>query len=688
MQRLIFISTILLCAGSIFSQPIRENSFQQKVEAAQEAESVGNYAGALDWYDQAYDEIRRGSRGNPLVTKFAIKIADLNYEIRNFKKAESYYKRVLKNDDENERIDVRLMYGKTLKQMAKYDIALEELNKVISLSANEEVIKEAEFEAAGIELLRGIEPNIETYAKVLDTEINSPSAEFSPREHPDGTLYFASFDTKSAIELEDAEDFHAKIYSITKNDDGEYNKKEVLSQMVNRKEFHNTHLGFSKDGRTMYFTRVQTTGTELTESNIMVSYLKDSGWSAANMCPTINGDWYSKHPAVGQLFGQDVLFFVSDMDGGLGGFDIYYANILADGKFSAPVNLGPKINTPKDDITPFYYDGTLYFSTDGRPTIGGMDIFYTIWNGVEWTDAENIGLVYNSANDDFYMSIASDGNRGYFMSNRPTDKKRKLISETCCDDIFEWNIRQIVIDLIAIVVTEEDEPLNGATIKLENLTDPINYPTDIKYNSLGNEFQFLLDADFKYKATVTSDGYESDTIEFNTAGILDNYTVRRKIALKAIPSEAITETVTINQAIRLNNIYYDFDDDKILPDAEKDLNLLLDIMNQYEDMVIELSSHTDSRGITRYNEDLSQRRANSAKRWLVENGISEERIKPVGYGESQLLNKCKNGVRCSEEEHQLNRRTEFKILSGPETIEITREVAKPVDNDDEEDPDN
>ncbi|MBT8190772.1 MAG: OmpA family protein [Saprospiraceae bacterium] len=680
MQRITILIFVLAISLGLQAQPIRDNTFDQKIEAAQLAESQDNFAGALDWYEKAYDEIRKGSRGNPLTKKFALKIAELNYKLRDYKKASSNYKRVLKNDDEFEYINERLIYAKSLKQEAKYDLALEVFNEFISLSEDEELIKEAEFEMEGIELIRVLDPNIETAVRALDKEVNSPSAEFSPRENADGTLYFASFDRKDEIEVDsEDDDFHARIFMASRNDKGGFEKKSELDQLVNRKGFHNTHLAFTRDGRTMYFTRVQTTGTEITASQILVSYNKDTGWSAANLAPTINGEWNAKHPAMGQLFGKDVMFFVSDMDGGLGGMDIYYSTLLGDGQFSAPVNLGPMINTDKDDITPFYYDGTLYFSTNGRPTIGGYDIFYSIWDGSEWSDAENIGMGYNSANDDMFMSLAADGSRGYFVSNRPSDKKKKLRSATCCDDIFQFNIREIVIDLLAIVVSEEEEPLNGSTIELENLSDPVNYPTDTKYNALGNEFQFLLDSDYKYKAIITNDGYYPDTIEFNTAGILDNYTVRKKVVLKKIPTTRIvTEIVTINEPIRLNNIYYEFDDDKILPAAEQDLNLLLELMDEYPDMVIELSSHTDSRGLTRYNEDLSQRRAESARNWLIENGVEEDRIEPVGYGESKILNKCTNGVRCSEEEHQLNRRTEFKIIAGPESIEIRREVQKTV----------
>ena len=152
--------------------------------------------------------------------------------------------------------------------------------------------------------------------------------------------------------------------------------------------------------------------------------------------------------------------------------------------------------------------------------------------------------------------------------------------------------------------------------------------------------------------------------------------------LRVQPPESDIEIVTINEPIRLNNIYYDFDDDKILPDAEKDLMTLKGLLDKYPDMVIELSSHTDSRGDDTYNEKLSQRRANSAKKWLLAKGVNSARIVPKGYGEEKILNQCTNGEECTEEEHRFNRRTEFKIIAGPTTIEIKKEVmnkkAKPA----------
>jgi peptidoglycan-associated lipoprotein len=161
--------------------------------------------------------------------------------------------------------------------------------------------------------------------------------------------------------------------------------------------------------------------------------------------------------------------------------------------------------------------------------------------------------------------------------------------------------------------------------------------------------------------------------DFNTVGLIANHTIRRTVKLaKKIDDNSGMETVTINEPIRLNNIYYDFDDDKILLDAEKDLTFLLNLMKQYPDMVIELSSHTDAQGNDAYNERLSQRRAQSAKNWLVAKGIKDKRIEAVGYGEANILNHCINGIDCTDAEHRLNRRTEFKIIAGPTTIEVKK----------------
>ncbi|NBC24407.1 MAG: OmpA family protein, partial [Bacteroidetes bacterium] len=264
--------------------------------------------------------------------------------------------------------------------------------------------------------------------------------------------------------------------------------------------------------------------------------------------------------------------------------------------------------------------------------------------------------------------------KGYLVSNRSNDEIRSLRGEHCCDNIYTVGIKDIEIDVLVSTFADK-EPLKGAVIEVAE----INQAGEIlNSNSASSEktntFKFRLQADKRYRVYTYKNGFVKDSTEINTIGMNKSYTFKKQFSLE--PAEPETEIVTINQPIRMNNIYYDYDDDKILPDAERDLQNLFDLMQEYPEMVIELSSHTDARGNDNYNIDLSQRRANNAKRWLVRKGIDSDRIVAKGYGESQILNECKNNVECTEEQHRKNRRTEFKIIEGPESIEIKKEVIK------------
>ena len=669
------LSILLLFVASSFNsfaQPLRAQTYEQMLEIAQESAESGDYYNAREWFEKAYDE----SRDKGLVPY----IAKLSYMLRDLEKAEKSYKKLWSSRSNNDRfIDERHMYATVLKENGKYEESITNFKQFLTESDNEELKKDAQFQLDGIMGLNSMEQNLDIAVRFAGKEINSASGENAPHEYRDGSLYYSSFNRKQTIEVGGEEDdYHAKIYMSAKTDEG-YADPEALGEHINRREFHNSNLSFSKDGRAMYFTRSQLTGSEVTLSKIFVSYRKDEEWSPAVEVEGVNGEYLAQNPCVGELFGNDVLFFVSDMEGGHGGRDIYYATANGDGSFKTPTNLGLGINTSGDDITPFYTDGNLYYSTNGIPTIGGYDIFKSTWNGSDWSTPANLGFNYNTSYDDIYYSLNSNGKGGYVVSNRPDEAKKKLKSKTCCDDIYAFNIREVIIDLLAIITDENKEPLNGASLKLKNLTQAIS--PDNKSLPENNEFQFMLDSDNNYQLVIEKAGYYPDSIKFNTAGIIDDFTVKRTISLKPLPveeaeSEDEYETVTINQSIRLNNIYYDFDDDKILPDAEQDLAVLYDLLLKYPDMVIELSSHTDSQGVGRYNEQLSQRRAESARNWLLNKGIAESRIKPVGYGESQILNRCVNGVRCGDDEHRINRRTEFKIIAGPKTIEIKKTITK------------
>lgn len=678
MLKRIYISIFLLGFATLaIAQPTRVTAYETKIEVAEEAADNNDYAGAIEWFEQAYDESRDKN--------LKVVIGDLYMRLRDYKRAQRNYERALRRDDEGAFEFVRIDLARAMKYQGNYRDALAEFRTVATTTENDTSRMVAEFEIKGIEAMETFPQNIETVVGFAGKEINSGSGENSPVMTNDGTFYYSSFKRNKVVTFDGSEeDYEAKIYESKINDEGKFEKPSELSTVINRPGFNTSGNSISADGRTMYFTRSILDVNEIKVASIFKSVKGAEGWQGATALESVNsGNWLSLHPYEGELFGEKVLYFVSNMDGGYGGYDIYYSKITGD-TYGPPVNLGPKINTDKDEMTPFYTGGTLYYSTNGLPGFGGLDIHFTTWDGSAWSDPANMGYNYNSAQDDFYYRMTSDGTSGYLVSNRPSKSKRKLKgSETCCDDIYAFSIKELVIDLLATVVDENDQPLNEATVELINTDLTSDADAESKTNVSTNEFNFLLSPDNNYRLVVSRSGYYSDTLTtFNTIGILDDYTVKKSIKLNPKPVEPEKpeidgeETVVVDayEPIRLNNIYYDFDDDKILDDAEDDLMYLKELMDQYPDMVIELSSHTDSQGPGRYNKALSQRRADSAAKWLIKKGIKSSRIKPVGYGETQILNGCDNGKKCSDSEHRINRRTEFKVLSGPQFITIKKRV--------------
>lgn len=663
------ISIFIFCIISIgvIAQPLREERYEDMVEAADEAYENGNYYFAAEYYEKAYKE----SRDKDL----AIKAAKSHNMMRDYNRAERWFSRVLERDDIGLYNDYKYDYGMILKANGNYNESYKILNEFIAESSDEEKRKTAMLAIMGIEKSSEFNENLDAIIRIIGRKVNSNASESGPIPFGED-LYYSSLDRKDIyIEGEDSEgELYFKIYKSTLTDKG-YDKGSALSEEINREGYHTSSPSISPDGSRMYFVRTLIDENEIIEQKIYFSKRKGNNWGAPDEVEGVNGDYFVTHPAIGELYGKTVLFFTAELDGGSGGKDIYYAESKGGDVFGSPINLGPKINSPYDEQTPYYVDGTLYFSSDGRPSMGGFDIYKTVWEGSGWSSVENMGQGYNSTYDDFFYSINEKGNQGFLVSNRPAEGKRSLLSKTCCDDIFSINIREMVIQLITNV-EDENGPLEGAEVTLVDLSrgDDKQAP-EVKTGVNSNIFSFSLDEEKAYKVVVKRDGYYPDSLEINTVGLIDDKTFNRTVILKPVPEpEPEVRIVTINEPIRLSKIYFDFDDDKILPDAEKDLSVLLGLLEQYPDMVIELSSHTDAQGVSSYNKKLSQRRANSTKNWLVERGIDPERIQAVGYGEEQILNRCENGVKCSDEEHRFNRRSEFKIIAGPTSIEIKKEV--------------
>ncbi len=689
----VILFSLIAFIPAAFSQPVGRVTPKVMLEIADEEFEKKNYYTALEWYEKYTDEVEEPE------LEVSYKIAQVQYILRDFRQAERDYKRVIRKierlQQRKERKpsieipnypDIRFTYARILKMNEKYDEAIEQFQRYITEEAEEPtMVRLAKSEITGAEMgqasmdIPGLEVN------ALENEINSPFTEYSPYISGDGqSLYYSSFSRDDIVVLDGKEgSYHSKVYMAKKADEG-WAAGSALSDKINRENYHSGNATFSEDGNTMYFTRSLLEGNSLNKSIIYYSQRGSDGWMGARALEGQDTSYINRHPMPGELYGKEVLFFVSDRPGGFGGLDIYYAPFIEEGELGEAVNLGKVINTLGDEATPFYIDGTLFFSSTGHAGLGGYDIFETTWDGSKWSEPLNLGKGLNSSVDDLYYTADEKGLNGFLVSNRPS--KNSLKSKTCCDDIYEFTRPEIIAGLLADVVDNNGKPLRGANLSLLELTNDEKELLKEKTNPNGNTFEFGLELEKAFMVYATKEGYFPDSFTVNTVGLIESANYEHTFNLLPIPvpePEYDTVTVTINEPIRLSKIYYDFDDDKILAEAEEDLADLLNLLNEYPEMVIELSSHTDSRGRNSYNQQLSQRRANSAKNWLVDKGIDTERIKAVGYGESQILNQCTDGVECTDEEHRFNRRTEFKILEGPTTITIKQTKIEKIGEEEE-----
>lgn len=336
------------------------------------------------------------------------------------------------------------------------------------------------------------------------------------------------------------------------------------------------------------------------------------------------------------------LYFVSDAAGkGFGGTDIYYCKRLNDTGWAPPVNMGGDINTPGNERTPhFDGKGNLYFASDGRAGLGGLDIYkaFPLANG-GW-EVMNAGVPINSPQDDF-SPFFKKGYHGYFASNRPSGKGS--------DDLYQFDAILVLEGEVLHVKT--GAPVNNSTVALQSGNVPATVTT-----GADGRFSFILDTAKEYSLNAVKAGMTGPATEyFSTAGMEDSSVIHRTLYLDDIPPPPVIP-------LAIENIYYNFDRSNIRKDAIDPLDHIVQLMKEHPDWHLSITSHTDSRGSDRYNMRLSDRRARAALQYLISHGIDAGRLTAKGYGETRLVNKCSNGVRCSAAAHQLNRRSEFEII--------------------------
>ncbi|WP_304136938.1 OmpA family protein [Mesonia mobilis] len=606
------------------------------------------------------------------------KLGDSYYFNGDLPKSEKWYKELYELKEGNLDADYLFRYAMALKSNQNYDESdamMLEFEKKKGVDSDSRVTR-LKGERNYLELIE-----LQSGRFSLEkTNINSELSEFSPTIYLDQMVFASNRETGSSVKRvhEWNKQPYLDLYSVKLDEEQTIKSSPTSLPKIINSKFHESSATFAKDGLTIYFTRNNYNNKEYGESEEGINFLKiykstreslTSEWSEPKELSFSSDNYSIAHPALNPK--ETKLYFSSDMPGTLGLSDIFVVDILEDGSFGIPQNLGDNINTEGRENFPFIsQNNELYFSSNGHIGLGGLDIFVSvIKDDGEYGEVFNLGRPVNSSKDDFSFIINNELKKGYFASNRDGGKGE--------DDIYVSNQ---IEDLITscqqyidgkITAATSNESLEGVTVELfdENFEK-----IDSTLTNSEGIYEFTLECDKKYIVRVSKDDFEP-TEEMLEADSEFEKNVPLAVTIEEGDNLGIEKAGMgddLSDLLQLDPIYFDLDKFNIRNDAAVELQKVLAVLKKYPSMKIDIRSHSDSRGKDQYNLYLSDKRAKSTAQYLIDNGISASRVSGKGYGETQLMNDCANGVDCTEEEHALNRRSEFIILNENQTPEEVR----------------
>jgi len=521
----------------------------------------------------------------------------------------------------------------------------------------------AEIRKSDSELQKQITANSGRYNRVENLGLNTEFSDYGSYVH-DGTLYFSSArDTGSLSKRVHTWTGAAFTSLYDYNLDAEKGKQKVRRIKGNVKtRLNESSAVITSDGQTMYFTANNVSGKvrkydaeKNTRLKLYRADLKDGKWENVTELPFNGDDFSTAHPALSKDGGT--LYFSSDRPGGYGASDLWMVSINGGG-YGNPQNLGPGINTEGRETFPYINSNDeLYFSSDGRVGLGGLDVYgVKVKEDGGFFEVQNVGAPVNSNADDFAYYIDYKTKEGFFSSNRTGGKGN--------DDIYSFvETRALKLGcaqelLVTVVDSKTRNIIPDASLTLyDNLYKELG--TSDKYANSGYRFNTEYTCGETYRVKVSKEGYitKEETVTLDSESGVSERTIvleHKKVEVK--------KNDDLFKVLKLKPIYFDYDKDNIRPDAAIELAKVVEVLKDYPRMKIDVRSHTDSRGSDSYNLKLSERRARSTGQWIIAQGIDASRVTYKGYGETQLVNGCKNGVKCSDEQHEENRRSEFIVL--------------------------
>ncbi len=578
----------------------------------------------------------------------------------------------------NQESEYLYRYAQSLKSAGNYrksDEVLQKFNEKAVLEKRADLIRNYK------NYLEEIKENSGRF-EIADAGMNSRFSDYGSTVYNNKIIFTSARDTGGVFKpnFEWTNKSFSRLYTAVLMPDGSVGKPELLVKRKKDKFNESTSI-FTKDGRTMYFTRNNYTDGKRGKSDKDVTLLKlykaewiDEEWKNIKELP-FNSDQYSTaHPALS--IDEKTLYFASDMPGTLGQSDLFKVAINDDGTFGKPENLGPSINTEGRETFPFISgDNELYFASDGRPGLGGLDIFAArIKKEETFDEVLNVGEPVNSKQDDFAFSIDSKNRNGFFSSNR--DNGHGL------DDIYRFTeTRRLICEQnLSGTVTDSETNEFLANTQLTLFNEKFDPVGTIVTDEKGNYIFPNVKCGKKYTIRTAKTDYNAKEVFVNilrdketTLMIGLNKVFKPLVAAKTVAIKktnispvkigSIRVGVDIAKLLNLPMNFFDLGKATIKKTSEPQLMKVVNLLNEYPNMRLDIRSHTDSRASSESNQILSEKRAQSTKNWLIQKGISEDRLTAKGYGETQLVNKCADGVKCTEKQHMQNRRSEFIIVA-------------------------
>ncbi|UII75986.1 OmpA family protein [Flagellimonas sp. HMM57] len=641
LQKLRICLLFVLITGNIFGQ-------RNKVKKADEEFETYSYIDARKIYLKVVED------GYESAQVFK-KLGDTYYFNSEYKEASIWYKRLLEKFPNEVEPIYKHRVAQSLKSIGAYEESKKIMGSYADMAQNSSITENYQKNKSVLDSIIDFESK---EFEVLNASNGLSSSDFGPSFYGNSIAYASTSKNTQGDKIHDWNGLpYLDLYQADLDENGLFSKTTSLKGDINT-PYHESSACFTKDGETMYFTRNNyINGKKKRGKNKLVS-LKiykatkstDGSWGNVQELP-FNSDSYAvAHPALNR--DETRLYFSSDMPGTFGMSDIWYVEVLKNGSYGSPVNLGSRVNTEARESFPYLSNNNnLYFSSDGHVGLGGLDVFViSLNNPGAFKEVTNLKKPINTNQDDFGLIINEEKRFGYLSSNRNGNEGSKS------DDIYRFSESCSILIKGLVVDKDTREILPGSMVILLDSENKVVSQTIA--NSKGvYSFDGISDCNDQYsvRGTNNEQEYQPDEKLVNTP--LGSSTL--EVDLELTPPDCPVNDLGCR--LELQPIYFDFDKHNIRPDAEVELAKILSAMKEYPQLVIHIESHTDSRGNDRYNELLSDRRAKSTLEWLVNKGIDRTRLSAKGYGESQLQNECSNGMKCSEKAHQLNRRSMFII---------------------------